>query len=217
MYLLKSTQLLLSINTSEIFLLYTNLFQCIINFIYKCINTYLISSHESLTTLSSFLRRQVDDDSSSRFAYGSDFRFGGDNNSPVYIGGVPVEFKASDQLNHLALPSASFKSHLRGAIRNMVYSNCSCNPVRVDQPIGGNGYSRSEDDNSCGPSTQCAPGCLCMAKSPFEHECDCQRLKCTQGLKGQCCSFTLCNLIVSYLYHLILPLYYPFIYLLFTF
>ncbi|KAL5005761.1 hypothetical protein ScPMuIL_016919 [Solemya velum] len=114
----------------------------------------------------------VDNLSDSRVAFGSDFYFGDiRNNSHVFFGGIPQAHKETD-LRYLVLPSSIFELRFEGEIRNVIYGNCSCVPVRGEMMTG---VSVSRDPaeicerrNPCGDK-------LCISN---DNEAICQDIMC---------------------------------------
>ncbi|XP_062614011.1 uncharacterized protein LOC134275752 isoform X2 [Saccostrea cucullata] len=110
----------------------------------------------------------VDQESSKNVSYGSDFYFGNlANNSDVYFGGMPESYMK--HLETLALPSVMFDPHLAVEIRNVIYGNCSCVPVRGSLIRGvsldGRFTEACEQRNHCGDclciSVDAGPKCQC--------------------------------------------------------
>lgn len=133
----------------------------------------------------------------SRFSFGTDVDFGSGNSSFVFVGGVPIEF--NERLEELALPSVTFQPRFKGQVRNVFYSSCECETVRVEV-IDGVGMTGIDDENclqrrgqgggegeegegreSDGDSGFCRQGCLCVSTDLAEPECDCSQLHCTAG------------------------------------
>lgn len=72
----------------------------------------------------------VDDASDSKISLGEDIHFAYiPENNDVFFGGLPTD-NFDTKLRNLALPSAMFKNVFRGEIRNVLYVNCTCKPVR---------------------------------------------------------------------------------------
>lgn len=110
----------------------------------------------------------VDQESSKNVSYGSDFYFGKlENNSDVFFGGLPESYMKN--LENLALPSVMFSKHLAVEIRNVIYGNCSCEPVRGSLVHGvsldGRFTEACEQRNPCGDclciSADAGPQCQC--------------------------------------------------------
>ncbi|XP_056012893.1 uncharacterized protein LOC125678424 isoform X7 [Ostrea edulis] len=110
----------------------------------------------------------VDQESSKNLSYGSDFYFGNlGNNSDVYFGGLPEAYMKS--LEDLALPSVMFSKRLAVEIRNVIYGNCSCEPVRGSLIRGvsldGRFTEACDQRNPCGDclciSVDAGPKCQC--------------------------------------------------------
>lgn len=121
----------------------------------------------------------VDGTPSSRYSFGSDFYFGRPTErQPVYFGGLPPELEQS--LHTLALPSSLFETRFMGDIRNVLYSNCSCQSVRAAlvHSEGVNVYPRE----ACDVRNPCLnqPGCVCISDDN-EPKCDCSQIECVAG------------------------------------
>lgn len=127
----------------------------------------------------------------SGFSFGTDVEFGSGNSSYVFVGGIPVEF--SQRLKELALPSVTFQPRFKGQVRNVFYSSCECETVRVEV-IDGVGMTGIDDENCLqrrggggeGGSEEggrgfCRQGCLCVSTDVAEPECDCSQLHCSAG------------------------------------
>lgn len=115
----------------------------------------------------------VDGVDDNRFSFGSDFLFGKGRNSDVYVGGLPTEF--NQRLQDLALPSVMFQSRFRGSVRNVVYSNCSCQSQRVTM-LDGVGVTDFPPE-ACDLRSPCRQGCLCLTTDAGT-SCDCADLGC---------------------------------------
>lgn len=122
----------------------------------------------------------VDGVSESKVAIGSDFHFGSlETNSPLYMGGLPVNFLQASELKRLSLPSAAFlKGRFRGEIRNVLYGNCTCQLVRANV-VSSVGASR-EPREACEVNNPCGDGCLCISTDEGPG-CDCSPLRCEPG------------------------------------
>ena len=119
----------------------------------------------------------VDRISDSRFSFGSDFHFGSlQNNSNVFIGGLPAELRQN--LHALALPSVLFQPRFKGSIRNVLYSNCTCQTTRA-QMLDGVGVNLVPVE-ACDLHNPCRDGCLCISQDS-EARCDCSELQCVTG------------------------------------
>ncbi|CAG5122236.1 unnamed protein product [Candidula unifasciata] len=72
----------------------------------------------------------VDNNQSSKVSFGSDFSFGDrlETNNYMYFGGVPGNYRQN--LARLNIPANVLNSPFQGEIRNILYFNCSCLPVR---------------------------------------------------------------------------------------
>ncbi|XP_053386148.1 uncharacterized protein LOC123539409 isoform X3 [Mercenaria mercenaria] len=114
----------------------------------------------------------LDEFHESRVAFGSDFYFGNvSRNNFVYFGGLPRSYRST--LSKLSLPSVYAEPRLEGDIRNVIYGNCSCRPVRGEM-LEGESISRvpmegCEVKNECGRclciSGDDGPGCQCLGFS----------------------------------------------------
>ncbi|KAK3601340.1 hypothetical protein CHS0354_011943 [Potamilus streckersoni] len=122
----------------------------------------------------------VDGMSDSRVAFGSDFSFGDIyKNNFVFFGGLPDYYYTLDQtkLEQLSLPSSYFEKRFMGEIRNVIYGNCTCIPVRGEM-IEGKSVEKfppeaCETDNRCGI-------CLCISRDDGPG-CRCVGLQCAEG------------------------------------
>ena len=122
----------------------------------------------------------VDGKSDSRVAFGSDFSFGEiTRNNFVFFGGLPNEYYNGDQtkLETLSLPSAFFEPRFGGSMRNIIYGNCSCMPVRAEM-IEGDSVSL-EPKEACDAENQCG-SCLCISRDDGPG-CQCVGFDCPQG------------------------------------
>ena len=115
----------------------------------------------------------VDGKSDSRVAFGSDFSFGNlTRNNYVYFGGLPTQYYNGDQkkLDTLSLPSVFFEPRFEGSMRNIIYGNCSCIPVRgklIDSDsVTLTPREACDVNNNCGNclciSRDDGPGCQCV-------------------------------------------------------
>ena len=121
----------------------------------------------------------VDQITQSRATNGNDIEFGNlSTNSYVFIGGLPIGFSA--KLSELALPSVMFEPRYMGAIRNVLYSNCSQLPVRVDM-IDWSGI-RSSTKDACEEKNPCLNKGTCISTDSGAI-CDCTRT----NYEGQHC------------------------------
>ena len=119
----------------------------------------------------------VDGESVSTTSYGTDFYFGSLNtNSPVYVGGVPVDY--IQRLHTLALSSVAFENHFKGWIRNVMYGNCTCQTLRAPY-IDGVGVQINPPE-ACQRRNPCKEGCICISKDDGPY-CDCSEIRCVQG------------------------------------
>ena len=130
----------------------------------------------------------VDEETGSRYAFGSDFHFGDlgrpeariiSANSEVFIGGVPSTYGVEDSsLSRLANPEVFWQPRFRGSIRNVLYNNCTCLPVRAPY-LGGedvNLYPRED----CEIRNPCRAGCICVSTDGGS-DCDCSERDCQSG------------------------------------
>lgn len=122
----------------------------------------------------------VDGATTNKFAFGSDFHFGApQNNSHLFLGGLPAELRRN--LHALALPSVLFQPRFKGQMRNVLYSNCTCQTTRA-QMLEGVGVNLNPPE-SCDVRNPCREGCLCIT-TDTDHRCDCSELQC---VTGTCC------------------------------
>lgn len=114
----------------------------------------------------------VDGSQTSKVALGSDFDFGNDpaQNNYVYFGGVPKSY--ANNLNSLVLPSAFFTEKFRGDLRNILYFNCSCIPVRAVM-VDGMGVN-SDFPEVCDVQNPCTSGCPCITVDDGPPGCECK-------------------------------------------
>ncbi|XP_052079469.1 uncharacterized protein LOC127717737 isoform X2 [Mytilus californianus] len=96
----------------------------------------------------------VDKNSDSRISLDEDIHFAHiPENNDVFFGGLPQDHFRT-KLRYLALPSVMFKNVLRGEIRNVIYYNCTCKPVRGEMLTSQNVDNRRpeacEARNPCG-------------------------------------------------------------------
>lgn len=77
-----------------------------------------------------FANRQPKNDFCSQVSFGSDFSFGDEleTNNYMYFGGVPNSYRQN--LARLNIPANVLNAQFQGDIRNILYFNCSCLPVR---------------------------------------------------------------------------------------
>jgi neurexin len=119
----------------------------------------------------------VDGVTARKFSFGSDFHFGTpENNSHVYLGGMPAELRRD--LHALALPSVLFQARFKGSMRNILYSNCTCNTVRA-RMLDGAGV-QTEPREACDVRNPCRDGCMCVS-TDTSTDCDCTDLQCVTG------------------------------------
>lgn len=119
----------------------------------------------------------VDGDTSSKFAFGSDFNFGDlRSNNEVFFGGLPSFYE--QDLRRLALPSVVFQPRFSGQIRNVLYNNCSCSTQRADF-LGGDDVSPYPRE-ACEQRNPCREGCICVS-TDTEPACDCSEMQCISG------------------------------------
>lgn len=114
----------------------------------------------------------MDEFHESRVAFGSDFYFGNiSENNFVYFGGLPQKYR--NILGQLSLSSVFYEPRFQGEIRNVIYGNCTCRPVRGEM-LDGESVSREpkeacEVENNCGKclciSGDDGPGCQCVGFS----------------------------------------------------
>lgn len=104
---------------------------------------------------------KVDNLVDTKVAFGSDFNFGHlETNSDVFFGGVP-DYHFRNDLKSLALPSVIFHARFSGEIRNVIYQNCSCMPVRASM-IASNALDPLVRREQCEINNPCN-GSLCVS------------------------------------------------------
>ncbi|XP_055869522.1 uncharacterized protein LOC106070898 isoform X3 [Biomphalaria glabrata] len=120
---------------------------------------------------------EVDNNQFSRVSFGSDFNFGDflETNNYMYFGGLPLLYNRS--VSNAVLPVSVQNTPFVGEIRNILYFNCSCMPVRPSV-IEDRGTSRRPQEaceirNPCDKnkdkycvciSADDGPGCQCIYK-----------------------------------------------------
>lgn len=118
----------------------------------------------------------VDEFHESRVAFGSDFYFGNtSDNNFVYFGGLPLTYRKL--LNQLSLSSVFYEPRFEGEIRNIIYGNCTCRPVRGEM-LEGNSVSRTPME-ACDVRNDCGK-CLCISGDDGPG-CQCLGFSCPQG------------------------------------
>ena len=113
----------------------------------------------------------VDTYQSSMMSFGPDFLFGDIyENNYVYFGGIPGGVN-TETLKGLALPSSKLLSQLTGQVRNILYFNCSCVPVRAEV-IDSRGVTRTPRE-ACEVTNPCSKDCPCISfdQGPACGEC----------------------------------------------
>lgn len=111
-----------------------------------------------------------------RVAFGSDFYFGNtSSNSYVYMGGLPQTYGRT--LSKLSLSSAFYMQRFEGEIRNVIYGNCTCRPVRGEM-LEGESVSRTPME-ACDVTNDCGK-CLCISGDDGPG-CQCVGFNCPQG------------------------------------
>ena len=119
-------------------------------------------------------RLLVDEFVGKSVAFGSDFQFGDINrNSPVFFGGIPDSRK-----NMMSLPSSYYEPRFEGEIRNVIYWNCTCLPVRGHM-IDGLGITANQNE-LCATRNTCPDNCLCIDRDEGPG-CQCRGFKCQIG------------------------------------
>lgn len=121
----------------------------------------------------------VDGTQTSKVALGSDFEFGRDpaQNNYIFFGGVPNSY--ANNLRGLALPSAFFTEKFRGDVRNILYFNCSCIPVRASL-VEGQGVT-SDPAEACEVRNSCPEDCPCISADNGSG-CECKyKRECHKG------------------------------------
>jgi leucine-rich repeat transmembrane neuronal protein 1/2 len=122
----------------------------------------------------------VDGNADSKTSFGSDFVFGIlQKNSPLYFGGIPHSKYNGAGLHLLALPSVFFEKRFRGYIRNIINTNCTCQPIRAGHLQGGEGITDIPQE-TCDRDNPCRKGCICISKDSGA-DCDCARINCHTG------------------------------------
>lgn len=102
----------------------------------------------------------VDSYQSSMMSFGSDFQFGDIyENNYVFFGGIPPGYE--NNLKGLALPSSMFETRFNGMIRNILYFNCTCIPVRAEM-LESSDVSRIPKE-ACEKSNNCPSHCACIS------------------------------------------------------
>ncbi|CAG5122159.1 unnamed protein product, partial [Candidula unifasciata] len=101
----------------------------------------------------------VDGIQSSKVAFRDDIWDELDNNNDIYFGGVPRSV-IDDQVESL-ISSKVLETPFQGEIRNVVYFNCSCIPVRASM-LEGVGVS-TEPKEACDIRNPCPTGCHCVS------------------------------------------------------
>jgi len=122
----------------------------------------------------------VDDLEGSQLTNGSDYMFGDtERNNDVFFGGMPPTYYKGhiNNLKDLSLPSAFFEARFEGEIRNVIYWNCSCTPVRPNM-LEGFEVSR-EPLEACERSNTCRD-CLCISTDD-RAMCQCTQPPCLAG------------------------------------
>ncbi|XP_064621737.1 neurexin 1-like isoform X2 [Lineus longissimus] len=115
---------------------------------------------------------QVDSLTHSKPTTGFDQNFGNiTNNSDVFIGGLPEAY--DNKLGQLALPSVVFEPHLRGSIRNLLYSNCSEAQIRPEM-TGFKGLRFNTEVDACRESNPCLNSGICISTDNGAL-CDCSQ------------------------------------------
>lgn len=119
----------------------------------------------------------VDEFHESRVAFGSDFYFGNTTtgNNYVYFGGLPISYRQS--LEKLSLASALYEGRFAGDLRNVIYGNCSCRPVRAVMMDGASVTTTPPE--ACEVKNECGK-CLCISGDDGPG-CQCIGFKCPQG------------------------------------
>ncbi|BFZ21895.1 hypothetical protein BsWGS_24934 [Bradybaena similaris] len=101
----------------------------------------------------------VDNSQSSKVAFGDDVGEEMDTNTYMYFGGIPSSI-IQNQAEPL-IPSKVLNTPFRGEIRNIVYFNCSCIPVRASM-LEGLGVN-TEPKEACDIRNPCPTGCHCVS------------------------------------------------------
>ena len=103
----------------------------------------------------------VDGTQTSKVALGSDSDFGPNvtHNNYVFFGGVPSSYEGN--LRDLALPEVFFSQKFRGEMRNILYFNCSCIPVRASV-LDSDDVSMDRPE-ACELSDPCPKDCPCVS------------------------------------------------------
>ncbi|XP_052825988.1 uncharacterized protein LOC106882798 isoform X1 [Octopus bimaculoides] len=97
---------------------------------------------------------------------GTDFLFGSEKiHNYVYFGGMQ-ELDNSKVSN----PEAKYSKRFKGFVRNVIYGNCSCIPVRAEV-VGGIDMDDG-DDETCKKPSICDKGCICI-RTDNGYGCDC--------------------------------------------
>ncbi|XP_076443924.1 neurexin 1-like [Babylonia areolata] len=99
----------------------------------------------------------VDGTQTSKVALGSDSDLGLDvfeRNNHVYFGGIPNNYAKE-------LPEKFTNEKFRGELRNILYFNCSCIPVRAGMEMG-SGVDESNPE-ACERNNPCPADCPCVS------------------------------------------------------
>lgn len=112
----------------------------------------------------------TDGQSRSVFLEGSDFHLGNvTQNSYLYFGGIPKQLY--NDLHKLSNPEIIVAGNFQGYIRNVIYRNCSCVPIRAEI-IEGYDVNEEAESEKCKLSNICGKGCVCIS-TDTDIGCDC--------------------------------------------
>lgn len=100
--------------------------------------------------------------------YGQNLEFGGGRNSPVFIGGLPSEYR--DRQFELTLQHVIYQPFFNGEIRNVLYSNCGAMLIRPEMLD----HFGIVGETSLCTKDLCKNGGVCITMDT-ETKCDCSR------------------------------------------
>lgn len=110
----------------------------------------------------------VDQLSVSQELYGQNLEFGRGRNSPVFIGGLPSEYR--DRQSELTLQHVIYQPFFNGDIRNVLYSNCGAMLIRPEMLD----HFGIVGETSLCTKDLCKNGGVCITMDT-ETKCDCSR------------------------------------------
>ncbi|XP_070182663.1 neurexin 1-like [Littorina saxatilis] len=105
----------------------------------------------------------VDGAQTSKVSVGSDTDLGLDptQSNYVHFGGIPSNYRGNLRQDPEGLPQSFFDTKFRGDIRNILYFNCSCIPLRTAM-VEGRGVSRDPPE-ACDLRNPCPVDCPCVS------------------------------------------------------